>query len=267
MALGQSGTIASKPAKLGERDERLMGYWNELEIYRCADGCQTLAFEMAKDIKTRPGCEVRLRRAVTHIHLVKGGGKVSVASKVVRPDFKLADGQPRIELYDYVILAIPPKVWPGVNITPVHPKEPSQVGLMDMGNAVKFFSNLKDPFWITDVTAPYGGSLALGSVWEGTDNQTRVGDQGIVLSVFAGGPHASKDAKEFKKELTKLYPKYPKDTRTDFANWPAEPFIKTGYASPGLGQILTVGKLLYEPFEPFECRLLQISGSWVVTPA
>ena len=27
-----------------------MGYWNELEIYRCADGCQTLARKVSAEL-------------------------------------------------------------------------------------------------------------------------------------------------------------------------------------------------------------------------
>lgn len=226
----------------------LMGYWNELEIYRCADGCQQLAIKIAKEIQTRYRGKVLRRRAITHIDLSKG---VSLASKVVRRDGKLEDGKPSIERFDYVILAIPPSVWADVKITPVHPKEPSVVGLMGMGDAVKFFSDVKDRFWITDKAAPYGGSLTLGQVWEGTDNQTRVGDQGIVLSVFAGARSSTPDQKDqFKRELTKLYPNYPRRlNKTMFANWPKEPFIRTGYTSPKLGQIFTVGKALNEPFQ------------------
>ena len=29
------------------------GYWDELEIFRCADGCQTLATKMAEEIQTK----------------------------------------------------------------------------------------------------------------------------------------------------------------------------------------------------------------------
>lgn len=43
-----------------------------------------------------------------------------------------------------------------------------------MAPAVKFFSDVKERFWIKKGAAPYGGSLMLGQVWEGTDNQTRV---------------------------------------------------------------------------------------------
>lgn len=247
---GQSGTIA-------QGADRLMGYWRELEIYRCADGCQKLALSIKGEIQGRghpPGgrrCEIFLNRAVTEINLRKDGDVDVLARGVVNNEVV---GAPIKAVYDCVILAIPPSVWGAVKITPVHPKEPSQVGLMSMGGAVKFFTDVKTRFWIKSGAAPYGGSLTLGQVWEGTDNQTQIDGQGIVLSVFAGGPGAGK--RDFKGELTKLYPGYPSSFKTHLADWPTELFIKTGYSSPGLGQILTVGKLLNEPFQPFNGRLL-----------
>jgi monoamine oxidase len=222
----------------------LMGYWDELEIYRCADGCQTLAIKLAEDIEKRYGGKVHRRRAVTHIDLSKGAGLIS---KIVRRDGKLEDRMPFPEKFDDVILAVPPTVWGDIVITPLHPKEPGQVGLMNTGKAIKFFSDVKERFWIKDAAAPFGGSLMLGQVWEGTDNQTRVGKQGVVLSVFAGA--RSQTEKQFKDRLTDLYSKYPLNLRdTLMANWPRQPYIKTGYASPALGQIFTVGKRLSEPY-------------------
>ena len=98
--------------------------------------------------------------------------------------------------FSYVILAIPPSVWPRVKITAdgkdVDPAK--EIGQMRMNDAVKYFSDVKERFWIKDKAAPIGGSLKIGQVWEGTDNQTRVGNQGIVLSVFAG-PVSATDAR------------------------------------------------------------------------
>ena len=119
---------------------------------------------------------------------------------------------------------------------------------MEMGDAVKFFSEVKDRFWLETRHAPYGGSLALGQVWEGTDNQTRIGDQAFVLSVFAGGRSPMPTEKDFKRELKKLYRKYPDKPGTHFANWPRQPFIMAGIVSPGKNQIFGVGRLLNEPY-------------------
>jgi hypothetical protein len=53
------------------------GYQNELEIFRCADGCQTLATKMAEAIQTKQygpePAKVRRLVAATHIKLSKAG--------------------------------------------------------------------------------------------------------------------------------------------------------------------------------------------------
>jgi monoamine oxidase len=240
---GQFGTI--------KRADALMGYWNELEIYRCADGCQTLAFRMATDIQSsKYRCEVVLRRAVTRIDVDKplGGKSVSVTSKPVVgiAGGKAVFGAPKVEGFDRVIFAIPPSVWSGVDILPTHPA--TALGLMEMGDAVKFFSEVGERFWLKTRQAPYGGSLALGQVWEGTDNQTRIGDQGVVLSVFAGGRTPMPTEKDFRRELKNLYPNYPAAPKTYLANWPEQPFIRAGFVSPGKNQIFKLGKALNEPY-------------------
>lgn len=243
-----------------------MGYWDELEIFRCADGCQTLAKKIAEELQAAdrvqklPPAKLHLSRAVTHINLSKQG-VVLGSKRVVSDDGKLAGGPPFPTSYSYLILAIPPSVWgpPGVKMTvegkPVNLDDDVVIGKMGMAPAVKFFTEVKERFWIKQKAAPYGGSLTLGQVWEGTDNQTRVGQQGIVLSVFAGpilpGPRVP-TPNEFMKELRQLYPD-PTGYDTNrikilFSNWPNKPFIKTGYVSPRKGQIFTIGKKLSEPF-------------------
>ena len=76
--------------------------------------------------------------------------------------------------------------------------------------------------------------------------------QGIVLSVFAGptkAPGRVPVPDEFISELTRLYPDYPDNKiKTHFSNWPREPFIKTGYASPRMGEIFTIAQKLNDPF-------------------
>lgn len=242
---GQSGTI--------NHDDALLGYWNELEIYRCAEGCQTLAFKMATDIQSsKYRCEVVLRRAVSRIDVDKpvGGKPVGITSRavVVRPDGKIDYGQTVVEGFDRVIFAIPPSVWTGVAFNPAALHPAKTLGLMEMGDAVKFFSDVDQRFWLKTGHAPYGGSLALGQVWEGTDNQTRIGDQGLVLSVYAGGRTPMPTEKDFKRELKNLYPNYPAAPKTKFANWPAQPFIMAGFVSPGKNQIFKLGKALNAPY-------------------
>jgi monoamine oxidase len=134
-----------------------------------------------------------------------------------------------------------------------HPND--EIGKVGMAPAVKFFSDMKDRFWIKEKAAPYGGALKLGQVWEGTDNQTRVGQQGIILSVFAGpilpGPRGPRvpTPEECTNRLKELYPGYIKNrNKFLFRDWPNTPFIKTGYVSPRTGQIFTIVKKLNEPF-------------------
>jgi monoamine oxidase len=243
-----------KGGQLGAADKYLMGYWNELEIFRCADGCQMLANKMAYEIRTTYGAKIHLSKAVTHIDLsqTKVRGVLLGSKEVVdQRTGRLAAMPPDLTQYHYVILANPPSVWPDLVITPSewHPK--NEIGIMGMGPAVKFFSDVMERFWIKEGAAPYGGSSTLGQVWEGTDNQTRVDNQGIVLSVFAGPIESGGVPKPdvMRDGLTKLYPGYTHNrTKTRFSDWPKIPFIKTGYAAPRKGDIFTIGKKLSEPF-------------------
>jgi hypothetical protein len=106
-----------------------------------------------------------------------------------------------------VVFTAPPSVWGDIEIVPFHPRD--VIGLLGMGAAAKFFSNVKERFWVRDGFAPLGGSLEVGQVWEGTDNQTRRPGQDIVLSVFTGMRIPSVD--EYKKGLNVLYPSNPRD--------------------------------------------------------
>ena len=240
---GQTGTIG----------EPLMGYWDELEIYRCAEGCQKLAHAIASDIQTRHKCRILKSSPVTHIDLSKDA---KPRSKDCKPDdVKITykdgkSGKSMLECFADVVFAVPPTVWGDVKITPVHPQEPNQVGLIGTGPAVKFFSALQNRFWIKESAAPAGGSLDLGQIWEATDNQMRE-QCGIVLAVFAGAG-APQTPQDFQSRLSKLYPGYAgalvKGKCPLFVDWPRQPFIKTGYCSPRLRQIFTVGKALNRPF-------------------
>jgi monoamine oxidase len=241
----------------------LMGYWDKLEIYRCGDGCQRLALAIAAEVQASKGCRVFRHLGVRRIDLRPPSGGVSVTARSTKDtpfDRWLREkvgGNPLIETqhYDYVVFAVPPTVWSYVEIAPFHPKD--VIGLMGSGTAVKFFSNVKERFWIKDGLAPVGGSPEIGQVWEGTDNQTRVKGQDIVLSVFTGSRAPSE--KDYKRELgTRLYPADPHRADSGYdanlrssklVDWSKQPFIETGYSAPRPGQIFTIGKELNEPFE------------------
>lgn len=249
---GRRATIAKDP---------LLGYWNELEIYRCADGCQRLSLALAADVHARKGCRVVRNLGVRRIDLPRSGGGVMVtarSTKNSRFDEWLREkipGNPLMDTrrYDYVILAVPPTVWGDIEIVPFHPKD--VIGQLGSGPAVKFFSRLGRRFWIEQGWAPLGGSLDIGQVWEGTDNQMQVGDQPIVLNVFTGARTPTES--QYIDGLARLYPPTPGRARSGYranlkatkvVDWSRQPFIRTGYSSPRVGQVFTIGKELNEPF-------------------
>lgn len=257
---GQTERRAGKPVTVAP--DPLMGYWDELEIYRCGEGCQRLARSIADDVHARKGCRVVPNLGVRRIDLRPAGGGVLVtarSTKNTRFDEWLREKIPANPLmdtrrYDCVVFAVPPTVWGDIEIAPFHPKD--VIGLMGSGAAVKFFSNVKERFWIKEGLAPLGGSLEIGQVWEGTDNQTRVAGQDIVLSVFTGSRTPTVD--DYKKGLDRLYPADPslKNSgylrnlrRSMLVDWSRQPFIRTGYSSPRVGQVFTIGKELNEPFQ------------------
>lgn len=251
---GQTGTIAPDP---------LMGYWHELEIYRCGDGCQRLPQAIAAEVHARKGCRVIRNMGVRRIDLRPQGGGVLVTARSTRNtrfEEWLREKIPANPLmdtrrYDCVVFAVPPAVWGDIEITPFHPKD--VIGLMASGAAVKCFSNVKERFWVKAGLAPLGGSLEIGQVWEGTDNQTRVKGQDIVLSVFTGSRTPSVD--DYKRGLDHLYPADPPNSDSGYlrnlrkspmlVDWSRQPFIRTGLSSPRVGQVFTIGKELNEPFQ------------------
>lgn len=252
-------------------------YWDELEIFRCADGCDALAKELCKAIRpirqdtrvkqVKQVAEVLTNKAVTQIHFAKDGG-VTLWLNATSPkdDGSFVGTAQRVTGFSRVILAIPPSVWPGVPITTdkkgnTPGKEvvdlTKEIGLLNMNGAVKHFSKVKERFWIKSGAAPYGGASRAGQLWEGTDNQTHVAGQDIVLSVFAG-PVSKGDrvptAAEIETGLTRLFPvkvghgDYTHNlVEPKFSNWPKAAFIKTGYWSPLPKEIFTVSKKLTEP--------------------
>lgn len=229
-----------KGGQFGPQDTQLMGYWEELEIFRAADGCQALARAMAQEFAAAWRGRFKMRSVVTRIDLSK---RLDITWNELDKDGRMVKaGQAG---FDYVVLAIPPSVWGNVAITPVHPMDPKQVGVMNTGPAVKHFSAMDGRVWMATRSAPLGGALDLGQVWEGSDNQMRGAGQKVVLNVFAGGHIPS----AFEPGLERLFGGYGKaGVQTQLMNWPAEPHIRCGYASPAKNQIFSVGQALNKPF-------------------
>ena len=121
-----------------------MGYWDELEIFRCADGCQ----ELAK--RDDHGNLAKGRQDLAEHH---GQGSSTSAKDDVTADMGSCPtvesptrAPDRVEPFDFVIFAIPPSVWHGVTIRENDKKiDPTvEIGEIGMAPAVKFFSDVKE---------------------------------------------------------------------------------------------------------------------------
>ncbi|HEV2988045.1 MAG TPA: FAD-dependent oxidoreductase, partial [Candidatus Angelobacter sp.] len=237
---GRFGTNSDK------NDDDLLGFWQQSEVFRCTDGCQALVKKMVAklaDLKEKYRFTLLTDTKVTEINV--GDSNVTLQWNASTAASK---ANPK-HAFDYVILATPPTVWDLIAIKPDHPKD--IMGPLQQGPAVKFFSDLKKRFWIDEKAAPSGIASDIGMIWEGTDNQTQVGNQGIVLSVFNGGQTtAGRDESYFKNHLRDLYRgggynKALKNPR--LVSWHKEPYIRTGYSCPKIGHIFTIAPKLQEP--------------------
>jgi monoamine oxidase len=231
-----------KGGQFGTADKALMGYWTELEVFRSSEGCQSLALALAHEFETELQGRLRRRRLVVAIDLAH-------RPLITSHGFD-KDGHPlpvETAAFDYVVFAVPPSVWPAVKITPVHPMDPGQVGMMNTGPAIKFFSELDRRVWIDSGRAPLGGATGLGQIWESTDQQVRLPGQNPVLAVFAGGRLPAPGS--YEGSLETLYPGYGKAlVGKRLMDWPNEPYVQAGYASPKKDQIFSVGQALNRPF-------------------
>jgi monoamine oxidase len=213
-------------------------YWSDTEVMRCAGGNASLAVSLARAINDHRWGEVRRGTPVNAIRV--GDRKVTV---------RASDNQ---DEGDYVVLAVPPTVWKRIEM----PKEfDSARYTMSGGPGVKFFSSLKERFWISERKAPTSMSDRFGETWEGTDNQIGKPTDPIELSVFAGGTSAETARSEadrpkwYSERIKRLYPGYPEQvTKTHFQSWPDEEWINWGYSCPEPGQVTTVARALSEPF-------------------
>jgi monoamine oxidase len=224
-----------KGGQLGDdkTDPDLMGYWHHLETYRCAEGNQALATRMAEQLAKSAGSTILRSTEVLSIDVKDAPGGVTVTSKP-------ASGAKKQEKFDWVVVAVPPTV--PIPITPAPAAAP-----LHMGAAAKFFSNVNGRFWLAKESAPSGHSSTMGQVWEATDNQAPPKSKDIDLAVFAGAtiPKLAK----VEAGLTELYPTYKANRKGPIVvrDWSAIPFIKTGYAAPKKGQLLTSAKQLNAP--------------------
>jgi monoamine oxidase len=225
-------------------------YFTQSETVKCEQGNQTLALRLAESV-------------------VEAGGEVMTSSPIsaieIRADKVVLTSSAGKELeFDYVVLAIPPSLWPNesspgeIKITPAIPSKFH----MSMGLAVKYLSELKARFWFGEGVSPNGMSETIGMTWDGTDNQMQMPDQSVELSLFAGG-HAANAAIEllaksderelnayYARELEKIFVGYSSNLlgEPQFVSWPKERWTKAGYSCPAPGEVTRVGPFLNQPF-------------------
>ena len=214
----------------------LADFWTESEIFRCETGNQSLAACMLNELRASGG-SVLLNSPVTGIEI--GDGHVSVGTKDM------------IYNADYSVLTVPPSVWHAISVMPRFPAAlyPAQ------GPAIKYLCNIKSRFWIREGLAPTGFSDELGQTWEGTDNQMQLQNQGLEMSVYAGGSYAAAamsapDTRQyFTSRIRPLYSGFEENALTDcFLDWPRMPWSMTGFSCPHPGQVTTLGPVLASPY-------------------
>lgn len=212
-------------------------YWDLVEVARCSTGNQSLAVHMYDEFG-RTGGMARLQTSVTRIDVQSDGVEVTTSSG-------------EVITARAVVLAIPPSMWGSIEFVQGAPPFAIQAG-----PAVKHLSQVSSRFWLTAGRAPVATSSDVGLTWEGTDNQTQIGDQGVELSVFAGADaaanaiNAADPRAYYTQYLEQIYPGYSTalgDTR--FMNWPADPWTRTGYSCPAKGQITAIGEALDVAFQ------------------
>jgi monoamine oxidase len=210
-------------------------FWEDTEVYRCEDGNAALAARLISLMDSRPVVIMHRPETVNGLHI--DGRRVVVTSTWL-------DGgtaRRRVTEHDYAVLAVPTTVWSSITFG----GGPIPIGPIQNGPAVKYLAETRGRYWIPHGDAPSGVSDEMGMLWEGTDNQ--MGGGGIDLTVFAGGPHAmavgSSPSGHFDPRIEALLPGFRGTSglvRSEFANWPAEPFIRTGYSCPAPGQVMTL---------------------------
>jgi monoamine oxidase len=224
-------------------------FFTQTETLRCSEGNQSLAEHLAEEIRAVGGV-VHLSLPVISIEIDKEGVTVTPEGNTA---FRA----------DYVVLAIPPSLWPGgrfakISITP--PLTPDHK--ISMGTAVKYLSSVKRRFWIDHGLAPAATSSRFGVTWEGTDNQIAPRGREVELSLFAGSEPAREAMRQWERggktavdafyasRIGQVYRGY-KDNLSqppEFVPWPADPWTGAGYSCPAPGEVTRAGPLLNSAF-------------------
>ncbi len=240
----------------GRMKNDIGAFFTQTETLRCSEGNQELAIRLADEVK-RKGGDPLLSTPVRAIRIEDEGVTLEFGAS--------GNGAPRAPFAaDYVILAIPPSLWPAspfakITITPELPQD----YYITMGTAVKYLSPVTKRFWIGEGLAPTSMSTRFGVTWEGTDNQIAPADRPVELSVFAGAdvakdalarykPGDQKDVDAFYAErigdVYKGYVAHLAD-EPEFMAWPRDEWTAAGYSCPAPGEVCRAGPLLEKGFK------------------
>jgi hypothetical protein len=120
-----------KGGQFGAADKALMGYWTELEVFRSAEGCQSLALALAHEFETTLQGRLRRRRLVIAIDLAH--------RPIITSHGFDKEGRPlpvETATFDYVVRGTAQRLVGGDDHAGP-PHDPGQVA-MNTGPAVKF---------------------------------------------------------------------------------------------------------------------------------
>lgn len=202
-------------------DDPTLGFFDDTEVFRCANGNQALATALSN------GLTINYDSTITSI--------TTSSTNVTIDDTS----------YDFAILAVPVAQLANITVNGANIEQTTS------GPAVKYLVPLADRFWIGNGQAPTGMSDVLGMTWEGTDNQNiepgaQPGAAMFDLSTFIGGQLAQ-DAIDnggsdsyFQPLLANLFTGLPSSMSGDFVDWPSTANIGVGYSSPTTNQVTTL---------------------------
>ncbi len=211
-------------------------YWDTVEVFRCANGNQTLADVLTQDLN------VKINNPVRKIILDKNCIHVETQDETYTSD--------------YVIVAVPPSVWKNISFqhgcnsyhVPVQPA---------IGYASKLLSKVRGRFWIRRDLSPNGSFVNIGQTWESTENQviTSGSQQNIGFTFFIHG--RPKTEEELTDVIDFMYKGlYAKSLdKQQLIEWNKMEYIGMGYSYFGLGKLDTY-QYLYYPIRNFSDRLL-----------
>lgn len=211
----------------------LQGFWDESEVYRCAQGNQALAYHLAAELEGR---------------LSLGTGVRAITASNAGAAVELDDGS-KVECDD-VVLTVPPGAWGRIEFSPGLPEELR----VQMGTCVKYLTCVRERFWKAGGRAQWTLSDAdVNWTWESTDGQGDTGPFG--LTGFSGGPGAKRcldrsaderDAR-YAELLESWFPGFRANvTATRFMDWPHDPLVGGAYSAFAPGQVTRAGPVLHE---------------------